>query len=411
MPEQQTADEDEETSGDDEQEIIPWAVHQPTARIIGEPTALIYMGEIDSDEPQPSDSYGVIFENPRIVNGDVFSNKARGDDTGTVVDSIDEDEKRPTDFRFLDGEDSDVASFDSDGDLSTDETGPSSYEQVDEIDADRILVFYNGMSGTRVGRTLDFNGQSYAKHRSDTGYLVKGLYQAHPNWLGAASEERATLAEAGKAPRVVRAPILRYRVQEDEDGDDHRLLDEPESPEVLVDVSHYEGTRGYELHIFDAEAFEEEFGDLTTSVDEMERGRYGLETDSEIEYGSVRYSVADSILEQAGYGFAWFDEWEEHPDGWELEYDLGGDGSDFGDLSSEVVTEEDFDEQKKNFAAQAAAALPDGKSPEDAFPGGFAGLVDKKVETFYQEPTEEDVDEMLEMVYQQTDWLDTADLD
>jgi hypothetical protein len=367
------------------------------------------MGELSGSTPQNDDSFAVILDNPELVSGDAFVNEARGENT-SVVEEIDEDTSRPTDFRFLDGEDDDVASYDRDGNLTTDEKGPSSYVETEEL-PDRIMVFYNGMTGSRVGRTLDFNGQSYAKFRDDTEYLVKGLYQAHPSWRDAnGSEDRKELAKAGKAPRVVRAPILRYRVDEHEEGADLIDEDEVSAPRILIDMTHYQDTRGYEVHLFDQDEFEDEFGDLTTDVDDIERGRYGLESESEIEYGSVRYSVADDILEQAQYGMAWHDEWEEKPDGWSLEYTLEGDDTDFGDLTEEVVDEGDFEQQKQDFAVEAAKALPDGQTPDDAFPDGIAGLVDKKSDSFYQEPTDDDVADIEEAVYEQTEWLDTSDL-
>lgn len=403
----------QDDSDNDERELIPWAAHQPVSRISGVPTALIYMGEISGDVAQNDDSFAILFEDVEIVNGTIFENQERGDETGTVVDNIDEDEPRPTDFRFLDTEDMPRGSTMVDGTLATGENGPNTYDEVDEIDVDQLLVFYNGMSGSRVGRTLDFNGQNFAHYRSmgdDRHYLVKGLYQAHPEWRGASSSERSDLAGDGLAPRVCRAPILRWQVEGGGEDSEAELLEEPDAPRILIDVSQYKDTRGYELHIFEEEAFVDEFGDKTTPVDDIERGRYGIEAESELEYNSVRYSTADSILEQAGYAMAMHDEWEEPPQGWSLEYELEGDDTTFG-VADEVVTEDDFAAQKQNFASEVAQALRDGDTPTDTFPDGIEGLVDSKGDAFYQEPTDDDVAEIRESVYEQTPWLDVADLE
>jgi hypothetical protein len=377
---------------------------------------LMYAGELGSDVKQNQDSYALVLEDPEIVNGSLYVNQGKPDD-GNVRDVAADDSTSPTDYRVV-SEDSGVGTYVNDmfttGEESVDDDGNglNVYDPVDDFAEDRIVIFYNGMSGSRVGRTLDFNGRNYARW-TETPYLTKGLYQAHPDWRGAGSQQRAELASEGNAPRVARPPVPRFKV----DGQEY--LDEGTTgEEILIDVTIYnedDPTSGYEVHIFDVPDFEEEFDHLGVPVSEMDRGQYGLDVDSELEY--VNHDDPETILEQAQVPYMMYEgDWTSEPDDWTLEYNSGlnfGIADELADDSAEQPddTGSSLEDELGEFADEISTYLPEGEQPESAFDGGLSGLIDRKAEMFSEQPSEEDVESVRQEIYAEVSWLDESDVD
>lgn len=375
---------DEDTADEDRPQHA-WASQTPETRIRGTVEEIIFAGQLGSSVEQPDDSFGVVLSGVETVIGTTFVNDVR--DGEQVAEQIPEDAPRPTDYRFADEDDEDSTIVK--GSLTTGEKGPNVYDPG-EVAEDEIIVWYNGMSGQRVGRALDFNGMPFARY-TDSGYLIKGLYQAAEGWRDASSAERSDLAGAGRAPRVVRAPILREDVA---------------GSEVLIDVTRYDGGRGYELHVFDADEFEDEFGDVTTATDELPRGRYGLDVESEIEFRSVAPEEAEETIEDAGYAMHMFEGpgWQDEPENADYEPP----GSDEFDVSVETADEEDVEEQWDEFASMIASNLPDGLSPDEAYTGGLESVIEKNESKFHEVPTE---DQIRTRVYEQVSWLDADEIE
>lgn len=366
----------------EEQPQHAWASQTPTTRIKGVPQALIYAGQLN--EEQNRDSFAVVLSGVETVIGTTFENDIR--DGQQVAERIPEGEPRPTDYRFADADDEDSTIVK--GSLTTGEKGPNVYDEG-AVSEDEIIVWYNGMSGQRVGRALDFNGMPFAAY-TDSGYLKKGLYQAAEGWREANSSQRSDMAQNGQAPRVVRAPILR---------------DDVEDREILIDVTRRENGRGYELHIFDAEQFEEEFGSLDYPTEDIPRGRYGLDAESEITFRSVAPEEAEETLDEAGYamhmqhgGF-----WQEKP----ANADYEPPSARSFDVTVEQADEEDVQEQWDEFAQMIADELPDGQTPEAAYSTGIEGLIEKNAGLFHEVPSAETI---RTLVYEKVSWLDADEL-
>lgn len=392
------AEQDESADADDgEREQFAWASQTPTTRIAGEVAGLIYAGNLSDTVEQNDTSFGVVLRDPTVVNGTLFVNEQKDDD-GTMEDAVDEDSTVPTDYRVADPTDEDANIVK--GALSTEEKSTvdgdraNVYEEADGFDEDEIIVWYNGMSGQRIGRTLDFNGLPFARF-TDDGYLVKGLMQPADGWRGANSDKRRQMARNGKAPRVARAPILRFRVD-----DDGNLSDEG-SREVLIDVSRYQGGRTYEAHVFDAAAFADEHGNHSADFD----------SDDEAELEWVYDENADDVLDQAEYAMSPYtgDGWQDEPAGYESPRTGTGDFT----VDSEVPDDEEIEEQYDEFADMVVGEMEGnealhGQTPADAFRGGIEGLIGRNSEAFHVPP---ESDTIRQAVYERIDWLDVDDLE
>lgn len=363
---------DTDTDNDSEdREEFPWVYQGPGTRITGTPVQLIYGGNLGENVEQNDTSFGVVYEDPSVVNGDLMANDAKPED-GTTADAIEEDEPRPTDYRLVDVEDDDVK-FDRDGNVKTNENGPNIYDDAESFEEDRVLVWYNGMAGQRLARTLDFNGRPFASFTDgDEPYLVKGLVQVAEGWRDASSSEKGDMVRNGKAPRIARAPILRNEVElQFADGDvvGAEYLDEPTDLEILVDLRRAESGRGYRINAFDAEDFEEEFGSLDTPVSEIESNDYGqLEADSEL--GMLYTSGADDVLDAAEYRMSMYegDGWESAPEGWEPSSQSGTSSFGIGSDGSEEETKESTDAEIQQFADEIADEISGtGLTITDAF--------------------------------------------
>lgn len=386
-----------------------WASQTPDTRIKGTPKSIIYSGRIDDTVAQNDTSFGVVLEDVEVVDGTLWKNQSKPDGE-TTAEGVDEDESRPTDYRIADEDDRDTTV--ANGALVTDENGPNTYEEADEIEEDAVIVWYNGMSGERLSRVLDFNGRPFARW-TDDGYLVKGLYQVAEGWRDASGDKRSQMKDEGKAPRVVRAPILRQRVEVeyDEDGnvDEAELLDEPNEQELLIDMSRFQGGRAYEIHALDAAEFADEFGNHSADLPRNDGGFVKDDVESELD---MPYTpAADEILEQAEYAMHMYtsDGWQNEPDGWTPQstsevgsFGVSADGSGSADTDGLTAAQEQFvnevvDEVKGT-----------GLEPDEVFDGGLAGLIGKFSDQFDRVP---EADEIREEVYARVSHLDPTTLE
>lgn len=397
---------------DTDEEEIAWGVQTPTTRIAGVPTALIYAGQLGPQTEQNDMSYGLVLEDVDVVTGDLWENQAKPDD-GLTVDTIDDDQSRPTDYRIADADHGRTTI--ANGALVTDEHGPNTYDEAEAVGEDSIILWYNGLTGQRLGRTLDFHGRPFARWTDDGEYLIKGLLQPATGWRENPSE-RGRMAKNGKAPRVARAPILRQRVEvsRDDEGDvtDVTLLEEPAEQRILIDMSNEEGGQGYRVNLFDAESFEEEHGDLSTPIDELPTDEWG-NVDDESALGFNYTPNADDVLEQAGYRMSMYtgDGWQDEPAAWSPQSTSEVDS--FGINTGEEGSEEPdgLTAQQEQFVREVVDEVKGtGLTPEEVFgeQGGLEGLIGKYQEQFDRVP---DADDVREAVYERVSHLDSDDLD
>lgn len=413
--------ETQDSEAEEEQETFAWAGQTPHTRIGGNVTGLIYPGQVSSNEEQNDSSFGLILEQPEVQIGTLFVNEQKPSGE-TMADTVDDDSPSvPTDYRIADVDDRD-ADFDRDGNLKTGEESTvdgdeaNVYVEADDIEEDTIIVWYNGMSAERLGRTLDFNGRPFARWTDDDDpYLVKGLVQVADGWRDGGSSTRSDLNQSGKGPRVVRFPILRNRVEytEDDDGDieSATLLDEPKPLDITVDLSRFQGGRGYEIHVFDTEALEDELGSLDAELPRNDDG-YVDDIDAELE---MPYSPrADEVLEQAGYSMAMFtgDGWQDEPTNWSpqstSEVDRFGIGDD-GGSGGESQSSDGLTAKQEQFVEEVVGLLKgSGQTPDEAFDGGIAGLIGKYSSDFDSVP---DTDTVRREVYDRVEYLSTDSLE
>jgi hypothetical protein len=411
---------DTDTSDDEERESLPWVNQTPHTRLSGVPTGLIYAGDIDDRTKQNSDSYGLILRDPQVEVGSLWANTEKPDE-GTMDDADIDDVPRPTDYRVVDTDDETANTTDVGGQtiLTTGEKGPSSYESADAFDEDEIIVWYNGMSGQRLGRVLDFNGLPFADWTDDGSYLVKGLYQPPTGWADADGGKRREMAKSSRAPRVVRPPILRNRVEyhENDDGDvvDATLLDEARDEAMLIDLSRYRGGDTYEMTVLDHDAFVDTFDTADATIPRTDGGNLD-DVDAEIEWAYSQ--AADEVLEQAGYSMRMFtgEDFPDEPSGWQpsstsevdsfgIEADTGGGDGDDGDDTDD----EGFSATQQQFVEETADAVRgSGMAPDEMFDGGLSGLIDRYESELDSRPDEAEV---RETIYAEVAHLDVSSLD
>jgi len=390
-----------------EETEYPWATQTPHTRISGIPTGIIYSDRLGDDVQQNDTSYGLILKDAEVVIGSAWTNDEKGD--GTMADVIGDDEPRPTDYRIVDTGDEGTTTVEVDGEtfVSTGEKGPNTYAEG-TVEDDEVLIWYNGGSGERISRVLDFNGRPYARWTDDEEpYLVKGLYQPPEGYREADAGERRKME---LDPRVVRAPILRQQVyvERNDDGDviETGLLDEPNDQRVLIDVSRFMGGRAYEVHVFDADGFADEFGALDAEIPRTDDGYAKNDIDSELEMSYT--PSADGVLEDAEYAMHMYtgDGWANEPEGWSANSTAEVDS--FG-ISSDLGDDEGLSPSQEQFVNEVVGELKGtGLTPKEAFDGGLGGLITNFAEQFDEVPRAADV---REPIYERVAHLDPDDLD
>jgi hypothetical protein len=393
----------------------PWASQTPTTRIKGVPTDIFASDSWDGRDEQTQSSYGIVLRDAEVVIGDAYVNgmKPDGDVTRSIVD---EDSTSPTDYRIADADDpsmtvvNDVLATDEES--TVDGNVANQYEKG-TIEDDEILLWVNGLSGERIIRHLDFNGRPYAKYTENGP--VYGLFQAYDEWF-ADDADRGQLASDGKAPRLARPPLLRPDVGED--GLVAEYAEDTTDNAVLIDLTADDGGkyRSYRGHVFDADAFADEFGDLTTPTDEIPTGRYGLETDSELDLRMADYDVANAVIDAADWNMATFfyegDGWGSVPDSRQQ-----SSGSSMTVATSADTADTPSDEQQDDVAVeQIVEALEGnealhGQTPDEALEGGLSGFIDANADEWDTPPHGERKDAIERRIYEAVDWLSVDSLE
>jgi hypothetical protein len=365
----------EDTADDDaEFDYIPQANQSPHTVIEGDVVDLV--GPNTSGE-QTGTSFGVVYENPEVVTGTVWLNRNVPDgfvSTREINDTIKMAAAEEGDYvggiEVEDGDIEDardrledyVAELDDfeagewDAMAETNDYGvpvagvngtdikiadPSDAEtEVQEVNdtvlgieingslfsgeegelPDRVMVWYNSLSGQFLGRALDFNGLPFAGYDAN-GSQTHGLFQVANGWREANRSKRGEMASNGKAPRVVRPPILRddiddiaveiyrsgqaYYINFGHAQDDYsEIIDGDESFES-IDFQYAENA---------AETIASEFDDDPTNWYEDDGWNEGLNLDNKSEGGSSDGSSFDIDVNEGD------DDDPEHPTDNEVEF-------------------------------------------------------------------------------------------
>jgi hypothetical protein len=138
-----------------------------------------------------------------------------------------------------------------------------------ELNEDYLMVWYGGIIGQFVVRSLDFNGMVYARY-NDNDYLTKGVLQAPLGWRDSDVEDydvettdRGKLAAPkdsgglGRPPRIARPIVLRDEIVDSEaeirmgwldDGKNRRSFDGLFVEDEELDLSNaYADDSGYDF--------------------------------------------------------------------------------------------------------------------------------------------------------------------
>lgn len=401
MAEATTDTEAADDDSDEEYEQRAWATATPTTRIKGTVTEVFTPQQITGDDEQTDSSYGVVIEDPDVVIGELYRNNHKPDDDLTRS-AVDEDSSQPTDYRIADAADDAVTVV---GDtLATDEQSTvdgetaNQYDQADDFDEDEILLWVSGMSGDRIIRHLDINGRPYAKYSE--GNYIAGLLQAHDDWF-ADGADRSSLVQEGKAPRLARPPELR-----------------PDVDEVLLDISRGNG-RAYHGHVFRADDFEAEFGSVDHPTDEIPRGQYGLDADSELDLRMMDYDEMDAFFEGRDYNVhqMFFDDggngWGDQPDDVDTSssssgFDVSVTEADDGGTSDAEQDAEFVDNIVETMQSEEAAH---GRAPDEIWQAGLETMVDRNMDEWSEPPTGERLADIRQSVYERVAWLDVDELE
>lgn len=458
-------DAEAESENNDEFTYYPQVTQHPTTAIEGDIVDIVTGANIDGDVEDTGSSFGVVFEDPEVVgdgtlwqNRDIpegFTTTAEFNDTlrlaieGTDNDYVrgqevtdekverareaiaghmdidlaevedleyDDEKVKGTDFKVADPTDRDADVQEVDGNTLGIDVGGGVFSSTEADgfgDADRIMVWYGGMSGQFVGRGLDFNGMPFARYTNadddEAAYLVKGLFQVPIGWRGDTDVEeygevpttdRSKLAtDLGRPPRVARPPVLR----DDIDG------------RAFIAIGRYNGGNMHEVHIGRAEDDYDEF--LATLRDNSEPDYDGFDMKYDQDADETLAAEFDSDGIYALYhGEGWQDEPEE-TQGW-------GDGGDSSNGGSFDTPDVDVDSdsvdhptaQEVEFAEGIAEKIAGtGVSPDDAiFPvegedenTDLAGVVAANDDQFQVDP---DVESIREVVYENTAHLNIEEL-
>lgn len=347
-----------EAENGEEREEYAWVNQTPTTGITGTPVELIYAGRIDSNEAQNGTSFGVVLTDVSVREGDLFRNADKPEGDLTIIEG-DDGEKHATDYRVVDLDDEQTTTVNAgDQTFVTDRSG-ASYEPVDSIEEDKVIVWYNGMSGQILGRAFDFNGRPFAEYKDD-GYLMKGLLQVPEGWR---TNRRACL-DAGRKPRIARAPVLR---------------DDVRGETVTITIGRYNGGRMYEAHAY--------LGDTT---------------DEDAELDMLYEEDADDVMAEQEYGMSLY-----HGTGWQdkpANAEAPTQGFDIQVETNEPAEVDGLTDAQLAFVDSVVNALSGTDlTPDEAFNGGLSGLME-------QHGVTGDEQEIAEAVFENTPHLDVADL-
>ncbi len=247
----------------DEFEYIPQVNQSPHTIIEGEIVDLVGPSNLDAE--QTGTSFGVVYDDPEVVKGSVWLNRnvpdgfvstreindtikvaaaEEGDYVGSIevengdiedardrlseyVEGLDDFEVgewdamavtndygvpkagvNGTDIKVADASDAETSVQEVDGTVLGIEINGSLFSGEEGELPDRVMVWYNSLSGQFLGRALDFNGLPFAGYDTN-GDQTYGLFQVANGWREANRSKRGEMASNGKAPRVARPPILR----------------------------------------------------------------------------------------------------------------------------------------------------------------------------------------------------------
>jgi hypothetical protein len=456
-----------ESENDDEFVYYPQVTQHPTTIIEGEIVDIVTK-EVDGSKETTDNSFGVVFEDPEVTAGTIWQSDAIpegftstsefNDELRIAVEGTDNDYVRvhevtedrveearerlsdavdvddwgdaeyddlrvgATDYKVADEDDDESnVSYDQNGDTEGIDVsgGVFDSEKTDEFDADRIMVWYGGMSGQRIGRALDFNGMPFARFtdpdEGDQPYLVKGLFQAPIGWRGDADVEqfedvpttdRSELARSesrgglGRPPRVVRPALLR----DDIDG------------RSFIALGRYNGGQMYETHVGRALDDYDEFTETLLDDEDVDDlyDEIGLKYDQDAD----ERLAAEFDNPKEVFGLYHGEGWQDEPEN--VDWGISGSGSEGGSFDTPDVEVDDDavehpTEQEVAFAEGVAEKIAGtGASPDDEiFPisddesVGLEGLVDHNSDSFQVDP---DLDAIREVVYENTGHLDASDL-
>ena len=349
----------DEAAQDETREEFAWINQTPTTALTGTAVDIIYAGRLDSNEAQNGTSFGIVFEDVEVREGGLYRNNDKPEDDVTMVQDGD-DEKHATDYRVVDTDDEGTTTVEMGGETFVTDRSGASFEPVDAVTEDKVIVWYNGMAGQIIARALDFNGRPFAEYKDD-GYLMKGLLQVPEGWR---SNRRACL-DAGHKPRIARAPVLRP---------------EADGEQITITIGRYNGGRMYEAHVYEGDT-----------------------TDEDAEFDMRYDDEADDVMEAQEYGMSLY-----HGDGWQdkpSNAEAPTSGFDIQVETSDDVETEGLNAAQERFVQDVVDAL-EGTDlpPEEAFPsGGLGGLMETH-------GVEGDVDEIREAVYENASYLDPDDL-
>lgn len=403
-----------DADGDSEEafDYIPQAsAHSPCAvegEIVG--TRL----SINEDAEKTGHNVGVIYEDPTVIEGSAWENRNRPDgfvsigeynDTlelsradpseddyagGVEVaeDAVWEARERLEDAGvnydegdFIDGTDFKIAGADGnevktykDDVIGIDVGGGTFDADRVELDEDRVMVWYGGIIGQFLARSLDFNGMVYARY-NDNDYLTKGLLQAPLGWreddvenYDVETTDRGKLAAPkdsgglGRPPRIARPIVLRDELQDADaeirmswlgDSQQRRSFDG-----VFVD--------GGELDLSNAYADESGYDFPDVVIEDR------LDVDD-----------ADTV-----YSMYHGDGWQPQPEGYSVEEpeDTSGGSFDMG-VSTDDTEDDGLSDDEQQFAESVVEQLTGtGAHPDDdVFLNGetdIIGLVQHNIDNF-----------------------------
>lgn len=342
------------------------------------------------------------------------------DALGEVPDDADDHYVSGTDYKVVDPDDDETElSFDRDGNEKGVDVGGGTFDSssVDGFDGN-VMVWYGGMTGTIIGRTLDFNGLPWARFTGlddESPYLVKGLFQPPIGWRGEADEDfygsdnvestdRSELARPvdngglGRKPRVARPPVLRP----DMDG------------RFFISISRFNGGRMGEANlgfgVDDYDAFVESMEQRESSYDDIDYDGYDeldlryAEDADEVLAAEFEGTIADIYDWYGGEG------WQNKPDNaFEGTDSNGSGGFDLGDDDDNSAVEHPT-EQERRFAqmiVQKMAGRDIDPEDDDAFEVdgetmNLSEIIDHNEGNFDVEPSKEAI---RDEVYAEADGL------